>query len=309
MLHPGLQDELRDAMGYQEHPDLVYLQGCRYPPVENFERWYQRTRCPELPAVRHPASASLPLAIHTAVWVAESAATGATAKQLGLLLSSIAATQTLNYTVHVWTFVHYEATAAAAAVVAELRRATLGIGAALPMQAMRHGCSVAVHNAVVELASFTSGTCNAGSIAASEHAPASTVETVWSRLLPALPAAGAAAAASVPRAADSRARRQTIVDLFRWVALHEHGGVWLDPTFTLLNDLAPLLRATREFAIKPSMSPLYSAVVMAMQPKSAVGSAVLDLFCEFPKSDDRAVWVPYCTEVYVRAHRDPPCGT
>ena len=233
-------------MGYQEHPDLVYLQGCRYAPVENFEQWYQRTRCPELPLLTSADTDGAPepsLAIHTAVWVLDDAAdTGATARQLGLLLSSVAATQTLNYTVHIWAFVDYEATAAVAAVVTELER-LVHRAAGEP----RRDCSVAVHNAVAELGSFTSGTCRAG--------PNSPAEKVWSGLL------GGVAVANTPRAADSRARRQTIVDLFRWVALHEHGGVWIDPTFTLMNDLAPLLRATREFATKPAMSPMYSTAV------------------------------------------------
>jgi hypothetical protein len=91
-------------------------------------------------------------------------------------------------------------------------------------------------------------------------------------------------------------RLQTRADLLRIAALYTEGGVWFDVCAVLLTPLPAVLQYANEFGVLRAMSPSYSPVALALRRRSPTARALLGLVCKYPKSDERAVWGPYCTD-------------
>lgn len=97
---------------------------------------------------------------------------------------------------------------------------------------------------------------------------------------------------------DKRAEQllHTRLELLRLVILHVEGGVWMEVCTVLLTALPPVLQYVENFGVLKAMSPFFSPLALGLRRGSSTGRAILDFVFQYPKSNDRAIWGPYCTD-------------
>jgi hypothetical protein len=65
-------------------------------------------------------------------------------------------------------------------------------------------------------------------------------------------------------------------NMFRVLALHKYGGVWVDTDSVLLRDLRPMFEFAGEFASKLTMSLYYNNNVLGLRKGSPISTAMVD---------------------------------